>query len=417
MKKLSLTQRILQKNYILLIIAVLISFGIWVYISMNSSSDTTVTVNDVPIQIEISDDAKELGLQVFCEDNAKASVTVSGMRTMLGQISEADLLVTASAGSISTTGNHTLPVSATKANPSSNFQIVSCAPTQINVVVDYLKESTFDIQEEISFEVKDGYYGSASLSNNKVTISGPTTEVLKIKKVVAKAKVKDEMTESKDIKAEIVLYDEGDNVLPKNLLTLSSNTVDAHIEVVHEKTVPLEPVFKNKPSGLELTDSMIKIQPSEIKIGSSQDAVDNIKSVNLEAIDFSKLSNQKVVLKNISIDIPDTCKNISDTSTATVTLDLSGMTAKKIDVESFSVEGLPSGYSAEVTSKTISVVVYGPKDEIEKLDESGITAVIDAKDSEGKVGSVQMPVSFKFSSAKSCWVYGDYQANVTVTKE
>ena len=184
MKKLSLTQRILQKNYLLLIIAVLISFGIWIYMSMNSTSDTTVTVNDVPIQIEISDSAKELGLQVFCEDDSKASVTVSGMRTMLGQISEADLLVTASAGSISTTGNHTLSVSATKANPSSNFQIVSCAPSQINVVVDYLKESTFDIQEDITYKVKDGYNGSVTLANNQVTISGPTTEVLKIKKVM-----------------------------------------------------------------------------------------------------------------------------------------------------------------------------------------------------------------------------------------
>ncbi len=416
MKKLSLTQRILQKNYLLLIIAVLISFGIWIYMSMNSTSDTTVTVNDVPIQIEISDSAKELGLQVFCEDDSKASVTVSGMRTMLGQISEADLLVTASAGSISTTGNHTLSVSATKANPSSNFQIVSCAPSQINVVVDYLKESTFDIQEDITYKVKDGYNGSVTLANNQVTISGPTTEVLKIKKVMAKAEVKGEMTESKDLKADIVLYDEGNNVIPKNLLTLSSNTVDAHIEVVHEKTVPLEPVFMNKPSGLTLTEDMIKIEPSEIKIGGSQDALDNIKSVNLEAIDFSKISNQKIVLKDISIDVPDTCKNISDTSTATVTLDLRGMTSKKFDVENFSVEGLPSGYSCEVTSKTISVTVIGPKDEVEALKADDIVAVIDAKSISGKVGSVDMPVTFKFSTSKSCWAYGEYKANVTITE-
>ena len=392
MKKLSLTQRILQKNYLLLIIAVLISFGIWIYMSMNSTSDTTVTVNDVPIQIEISDSAKELGLQVFCEDDSKASVTVSGMRTMLGQISEADLLVTASAGSISTTGNHTLSVSATKANPSSNFQIVSCAPSQINVVVDYLKESTFDIQEDITYKVKDGYNGSVTLANNQVTISGPTTEVLKIKKVMAKADIH------------------------KNLLTLSSNTVDAHIEVVHEKTVPLEPVFMNKPSGLTLTEDMIKIEPSEIKIGGSQDALDNIKSVNLEAIDFSKISNQKIVLKDISIDVPDTCKNISDTSTATVTLDLRGMTSKKFDVENFSVEGLPSGYSCEVTSKTISVTVIGPKDEVEALKADDIVAVIDAKSISGKVGSVDMPVTFKFSTSKSCWAYGEYKANVTITE-
>ena len=407
MKKLSLTQRILQNNYVLLIIALLISIGIWIYMSMTASNDTSITVSNIPIQTELSESAKELGLQVFLEDEAKASVTVSGMRTMLGQISEADLIVTASANSISTTGNHTLPVSATKANPSSNFQITSCTPSSINVVVDYPKESTFDVKEDISYKVKDGYYGSVSMAFNKVTISGPQTEILKIKKVVAKAEVKGDLTESKDTKAEIVLYDSGDNVIPKNLLLLSSNTVDVKIEVMPEKAVPLKPVFKNKPGGLVLTEDMIKIEPSEIKIAAPQDALDNIKAVNLEAIDFNKLNNTKVVLKDLSIDVPESCKNISDTSAAAVTLDLRGMTSKEFDVESFSVEGLPSGFSCEVTSKSITVNVIGPKDEIESLKAEDIVAVIDAKNFSGKVGSVEMPITFKLNTVKSCWAYGE----------
>ena len=416
MKKLSLTQRILQNNYVLLIIALLISIGIWIYMSMTASNDTSITVSNIPIQTELSESAKELGLQVFLEDEAKASVTVSGMRTMLGQISEADLIVTASANSISTTGNHTLPVSATKANPSSNFQITSCTPSSINVVVDYPKESSFDVKEDISYKVKDGYYGSVSMAFNKVTISGPQTEILKIKKVVAKAEVKGDLTESKDTKAEIVLYDSGDNVIPKNLLQLSSNTVDVRIEVMPEKAVPLKPVFKNKPGGLVLTEDMIKIEPSEIKIAAPQDALDNIKAVNLEAIDFNKLNNTKVVLKDLSIDVPESCKNISDTSAAAVTLDLRGMTSKEFDVESFSVEGLPSGFSCEVTSKSITVNVIGPKDEIESLKADDIVAVIDAKNFSGKVGSVEMPITFKLNTVKSCWAYGEYKANVNITE-
>lgn len=419
MKKLSLTQRILQNNYVLLIIAVVISLGIWIYMSMNSSSDnsdTTVTLNDVPIQIEISDSAKKLGLQVFLNNDAKANVTVSGMRTMLGQITEADLVVTAATNSISTTGNHNLPVSATKANPSSNFQITSCTPSSIDVVVDYLKESEFDIQDEISYTVKDDYYGSFSFSHKKVSISGPQTEVLKIKKVAAKAEVKGELTENKDIKAEIVLYDEGGNVLPKDLLKLSSNTVDVSIEVSPEKTVKLNPVFKNKPTGLNLTSDMIQIKPSEIMIAGPQAALDNINTVNLEAIDFSKLNNTKVELKDLGIDVPKSCKNITDTSSAVVTLDLRGMTSKQFDVENFTVEGLPSDYNCEVTSKNVTVSVIGPKDEIDSLKAEDIVAAVDASDSKGKAGSVELPVKFKLGKATSCWAFGDYKANVTISK-
>ena len=285
MKKLSLTQKILEKNYVIFIISILISIGIWMYMSVNSTNDTTVTVSNIPIQMELSDSAKELGLQVFTGDQTMASVTVTGNRATLGQVTESDLTVTASANSVSTTGNYTLPVSAAKTNPSSNFQISNSTPSSINVVVDYFKENSFSIQDGVVFNVKEGYYGSTSMAYNQITISGPQTEVMKIKKVVARANVSGELTESVDVNAEIVLFDENDNELPKKLLTMSFDTIVVNINVLPEKTVPLKPVFINKPSGLEITEDMIKLEPPEILIAGPADALDNVKYVNIEAID------------------------------------------------------------------------------------------------------------------------------------
>ncbi len=417
MKKLSLTQKILEKNYVIFIISILISIGIWMYMSVNSTNDTTVTVSNIPIQMELSDSAKELGLQVFTGDQTMASVTVTGNRATLGQVTESDLTVTASANSVSTTGNYTLPVSAAKTNPSSNFQISNSTPSSINVVVDYFKENSFSIQDGVVFNVKEGYYGSTSMAYNQITISGPQTEVMKIKKVVARANVSGELTESVDVNAEIVLFDENDNELPKKLLTMSFDTIVVNINVLPEKTVPLKPVFINKPSGLEITEDMIKLEPSEILIAGPADALDNVKYVNIEAIDFSTLKNEKATFDALSIEVIDSCKNISNTSTATVTLDLSSMVVKQFDVETFVVDGLSSEYKSEVTSKSVTVTVVGPKSEVEAMTADQITAVIDTKDAKGKVGSVQMPVSFKFSSATSCWAYGKYMANLTIFEE
>ena len=416
MKKLSLTQRLFQNNYALLVLALVVSFGIWVYMSMNSVNDTNVTISNLPIQTELSDSAKELGLQVFSGDTTTASVTLSGNRTMLGQITESDLIVTASASSVSTTGNYTLPVSATKANPSSNFQIVSNTPSSINVVVDYFKEGTFTIQDGLEYGVKNGYYGSTSMPYKELKISGPQSEVMKIKKVVAKGTIEGELTEDKEVVAQIVLYDENNNELPQKLLTLSFTTMDVKVEVMPEKTVPLKPVFINKPAGLNITEDMITINPSSILLAGPKDVIDNVKAVNIEAIDFSTLKNDVAKFDALSFDVLDSCKNISDNNTVSVTLDLSSMSVKQFDVETFSVEGLPSKYKSEVTSKSVTVTVVGPKSEIDALTADKITAVIDTTDANGKTGSVQMPVSFKFSSATSCWAYGKYQANLTITE-
>lgn len=416
MKKSSFTQKLFQNNYFLLVLALIVSFGIWVYMSMNSVNDTNVTISNLPIQTELSDSAKDLGLQVFSGDTTTASVTLSGNRTMLGQITESDLIVTASASSVSTTGNYTLPVSATKANPSSNFQIVSNTPSSINVVVDYFKEGTFSIQDGLEYSVKNGYYGSTSMPYKELKISGPQSEVMKIKKVVAKGTIEGELTEEKEVVAQIVLYDENNNELPQKLLTLSFTTMAVKVEVMPEKTVPLKPVFINKPSGLDITEDMITINPSSILLAGPKDVIDNVKAVNIEAIDFSTLKNDVAKFDALSFDVLDSCKNISDNNTVSVTLDLSSMSVKQFDVETFSVEGLPSKYKSEVTSKSVTVTVVGPKSEIDALTADKITAVIDTTDANGKTGSVQMPVSFKFSSATSCWAYGKYQANLTITE-
>lgn len=415
MKKRSLSQLIFSKNYVIFILAVIISIGIWTYMSLNSSNDTTVTISNVPIQMDLSESSRKLGLQIFTDEKQTASVTVTGNRTILGSVTESDLTVTAAASSVNSSGNFTLPVSAAKKNPSSNFQITGSTPSSVSVMVDYYKESTFQIQDKILFGVADGYYGATSLPYNSITISGPQTEVMKIKQVAAVASVEDNLLETTDVEADIVLYDENGNELSQKLLTMSFRTLTATISVLTEKSVKVEAGYVNKPSGLDLTN-LVEIHPSGILLAGPDDIMKTLVSVKTEEIDFSTLSDEAVTFNTLAINIPEKCKNISNNATAQVKIDLSGMTKKTFDVDTFKVEGLSSAYKAEVTSKNISVTVIGPKSEIESLDADKITATISVTDPAVKTGSVEMPVTFRFDGANSCWAYGKYTANLNISE-
>ncbi|MEE1263715.1 CdaR family protein [Ruminococcus sp.] len=415
MKKHSLSQWLFSNNYIIFVLAVVISIGIWTYMSLNSTNDTTVTISNVPIQMDLSESSRELGLQIFTDEKQTASVTVTGNRTILGSVTESDLTVTAAATSVNSSGNFTLPVSAAKKNPSNNFQITGLSPSSVSVMVDYYKESTFQIQDEILFGVADGYYGATSLPYNSITISGPQTEVMKIKKVAAVAGVTDTLLETTDVEANIVLYDENDNEISQKLLSMSFRTLTATISVLTEKSVKVEPGYVNKPSGLDLTD-LVEVHPAGLLLAGPDDVMKTLVSVKTEEIDFSKLSDEAVTFNALAISIPEKCKNISNNATAQVKIDLSGMTKKTFDVDTFKVEGLSDDYKAEVTSKNISVTVIGPKSQIEDLDADKITATISATGSVVKKGSVEMPVTFRFDGASSCWAYGSYTANLNISE-
>lgn len=408
----------MMNNKFLLVLSLLISLTIWVYMSYGNSSDTNVTLSNIPIQIELSDEARNSGLQIFSGTEQTASITVTGSRATLGSVNESDVTVTAAANTISSAGSYTLPVSATKTNPSSNFQLTSTVvPSTINVVVDYLRESTFQIQENVVYRVADGYYASTSLATKSIVISGPQTEISKIDKVSAIAEISGTLTDSSTTDADIVLYDKDGNEMSTDLLTMDFKTVKATVSVLPEKTVDVKLKFTNKPDGLEITDDMVSIEPSSILLAGSKDILDKTDYVNLEVIDFSNLKNERVTFDALGIDIPSDCKNISNSTTAKVTLDLSGLSSKKFTVDNFTVKGLSDKYSSEVTQKSISVAVIGPESQIDDLDTDSITGVIDVSNSNGTTGSVQMPVSFKFSGADSCWAYGTYKANVTITEK
>ena len=417
-KKKFFLNKILQNSKFLFFISLLISLSMWIYMSIGNGNDTVVTISNIPVQIELSDDAIKNGLQIFNTGDITASVSVSGNRAIIGSLTQNDIIVTAATNAIDSSGNYTLSLSASKANPYEDFQIVSnVTPSNVNVLIDYYRESTFDIQDSVVYKVSEGYFASTAISSKSIMITGPQTEVSKIAKVIASATLANTLTSSTETKAEILLYDSENNLIEDTeMLNMDFTTVDVSISVLPEKSLPIKPVFINKPEGLDISDDMINIEPSSIMLAGTQEVLENLNSVTLESIDFSTLRNERQTF-TLAIDIPPDCKNISNASTARVTLDLSSMSSKTLTVERFNVQGLTPNHTAQITQKSIDVTIYGPKEELDKLTKDNITAIIDTSSSSGTVGSVQMPVTFAMPDASRCWANGSYKANLTISEK
>lgn len=416
-KKLSLN-KLFQNNKFLIILSLVISTITWVYMSMGTTNDTSVTISNIPIQIELPDQLVNNGLQVFSDTEQTATVTVTGSRAVLGSISTKDITVTAATNGIDSAGTYQISLSAVKTNPSANFQIISTVtPSNVNVIVDYLRETSFPIQENVVYKVADGYYASTSLASKNITVSGPQTEIAKIAKVSASAELDGILDDSTSATADILLYDKSGNRISTDLLKMEFGTVETSISVLPEKTVKVVPEFMNKPEGLNLGDDMLSVEPSEILLAGPKKVLDNTKSIKLESIDFATLSNKRYEYNDQGINIPTDCKNISNSTAAKVVLDLSSLSKKTYTVDSFKVSGLSSEYKADVTQTNMSVTVIGSKKELENLKSSDIECIIDTSDQSGTVGSVQMPVTFKLKGTSTCWVSGSYKANITISEK
>ena len=91
-----------------------------------------------------------------------------------------------------------------------------------------------------------------------------------------------------------------------------------------------------------------------------------------------------------------TAKIISNSTSAKLVLDLSGLSKKTFTVDSFKVSGLSSKYKAECNTNKYECYRYtAVKKELKSLKSSDIEGVIDTSDQSGTVGSVQMPDYFQ----------------------
>ncbi len=423
-KNKSFLSRFFSHNITLLVLAFIIAFTAWFIISANSETEANVTIDKIPVNIDLTEEAVNSGLQVFNGDTITASVEVSGNRVVVGSLTASDISVSANqSSSIISPGTYTLALTAKKVGLKSNYNIVSSVtPPSISVFVDRAKEQEFTIDNRLSVEIDDSnHYASTSLSQNKVILSGPETMVNRIATVAVVDTVTPDDNKKQTVQEKLVYLDSNDNKLDLPLVVTDVETVEATIQVLPVKSFDLAVEISNAPSGAP----SVSISPSSVKIAGPQETLDDLADKSgdwvIGKLDYSKLSNKKETQK-FDLSLPTGCKIISGETTATATVDLSDYSKSEVTCK-ISSRLDATTYTAVYATNNIGVTVCGPEDLLSSISASDMTVIADFTGlldnlKTGSSISLSVPLKISFSSAYSeCWVSGSYTANVNVTKK
>lgn len=399
----------------------------FVVAASDKDSDTGKTVSDIPIQITLSDSAKQDGLNIFYKSVEKASVTVKGNWLTVADVSKNDIQVVARLTStIDQAGTYSLQLTAKTQGMRTNYEIVqeSLDPQTITVKVDRLKEKEFTVEDNINYNKPEGYIGvQENINPSKVTVSGPERDVEKIARIAAKYKTDDVISESKTITADLVMYDNDGNEIPKTdmeYVSLSEETVQVDINILKKLEIPVVPTYANKPAGFKDSD-LVTVTPDILEIGCPEKYVNELKEIQLDPIDFSSLKpgSNEIVSK---IKLPAGCKNLSNADSATVVINLDGYSAKEFQVSdtAFSITGAPDSYTVTPVSRYITVTVVGPAKDLDALTDENFLVDINFKDKEAFEGHKEITVTVGMKGNATCWVYKpngeDYKVTVNMEK-
>ncbi len=407
----------------LLASSVLLAFAIWFVINANSQVDGTKTIQNIPITIELSEDAVEDGLEVFGVDGQTASVDVTGNRMTVGSLGPDDIKIEAyQSNMIIAPDSYTLELSAKKNSVKTNYNFASnVKPSTITVFVDRRKEKEFPITDKVVYKVDEGYYANSSLSETVVTLSGPETEISAIDQVIIEGTLEGSVKETVTDKFDLVFLDIDGHRLDINLSTMSSSSVQVSLTALPTMEVELDVTAVNEPAA----HPDIKITPAKITIAAEQSVLDTIvdNKVSIGTLDFATLSNKKNVL-TYDITLPKGCKNLSDSPQAEVKINLSGYDTKKLTINEFEIENFNvDKYHIEFNSTTIDIKVCGPSSAIQMIKSDDVKCIVDFSGIDGgdfqdsSQATFEIPLRFELKKGFTrCFVQGSYTIGVNISK-
>uniref|UniRef100_UPI0015BB5228 hypothetical protein n=1 Tax=uncultured Eubacterium sp. TaxID=165185 RepID=UPI0015BB5228 len=157
-KRFSFSDLVYNDKY-LIVLSIFLSVVVWIGSSLSVGTDDTKTIKvNAPIELS-SKLSSQLGMQYYSlQDSVDISVTLSGQKYVIGQVTAQDLNITFDTSAVNRTGNQTIPIRVTNKSKRLDFTVDSVYPSYIEGFFDVNTTKTFDV--DLVYDennVADGY--------------------------------------------------------------------------------------------------------------------------------------------------------------------------------------------------------------------------------------------------------------------
>lgn len=409
----------LMNDKVALIVAFLAALFIWLMVVITASPQTTRVIRDVKVSIDETVPS-QFGLQVFGEDEFTVDVTVKGKKYQIseGSLSAEDILVVAQTTSVDSAGVYTLQLKAEYGSDNTSYTISSLSSKTVEVYFDTEKTASFVIEPEIitdGFEIAgEGFTcGDINLSQTSVTVTGPSTQVNRIEKILATVVLEESLVSNKSAETAIVPYDD-QNKSDFKFLSMNAEEVIVTIPILRVKQLPTVVTFKNAPDSLVLNPLKYSITPNTAKFNILVDDYDKTTEYVVGSVNFKELSPTS---NTFTFDASNTSVAESNITGFTVSVNMDGYTQEYMKISSGKIEvNNPDELECNVSELNKSIVIVGTAEDLKGITEDMITVEVDLSSvvlEQGEVKTIPAVVSVE---SASCWVYGAYTVDVSLAE-
>ncbi len=299
------------------LICLIVSFAIWLYVMNVNTEMYEKTFTLIDISIEGAETMKSnSNLSVVYVEGGKLSVTVTGLRSDIAELTADDFVAYVDIGALDSAGKHACEV---KLKAPATVSVKTKEPSSISVSVDTIKTVKVPIVvEKSSYSMSSEYYlGEITTDIDSVNVEGPGGIVDRIVGARAEIGLGSQLIQtSLTQRLELTLVDEDGKEVESPYVLVDQTSVTVNIPVLTDAIVPLKYSFADGYD-TSLVDK-VELSPATVKIAGDPQIISKITEIIVLVID-GEVATENLV--NIADLLPEgvTVKDGSSTAMIKVT--------------------------------------------------------------------------------------------------
>jgi len=411
-------KKIRDSKWLYMVLSLLLAVILWMYVMTDLNPEDTKTLYNVPVVFTGLDTLEERGLTISEGANQTVTLSLQATRSVLQQLNNENVSVAINVSNKDTGVQTEVNYTPTYPRSVSNDPITirSRSPSVIQYAISKWVTREIEVRGSFTGSVAEGFQkGELSISPSTITVSGQEDVVNQIDyaQVVLS---QTELSETYTGELPFALVGFNGEAVSAEGLELSSQTVMVTLPVVQLKEVKLT-VEVVPGGGATQDDAEITISPESIMVSGGEDDLESLTEISLGQIELQKIFGTDQITFKIPLD--ESLTNVSGVSEATVTVSISGLATRTIEVDNIQVIE-PDGYHAELVTTSRLVMIRGSQDAVDQVIPSQIRIVADLSEMGEEsiaTGTQTVPVKVYLDGTGDVGVVGtDYNVTVTITR-
>ena len=361
-----------NRTLIVKVVCLLLSFGLWLYISNVENPLRTYELKNIPVELINEDSVADSKFAIANKQQFTVDLKLEGPSSEVVKIKKEDFRIVADMSAYALkNGENTIPVQIL--DYPENISIKNNGFLGIKVNLEELAQKEFKIKSKVKVTYKERIFGKEQTINPKtVMVTGGKSAIEKINEAILIGEEKD-VDKNKQNEYDIKFVDSSGNEV--NNIKPNIKTASLSIVVVNGKSVPIN-LKTTGAISQELRLEGYELSKNDINILGDSEKLSKIDSIDTEIVDMSLLQVGSEM--DVKLNLPEGISAQDGDNTIKVKFKLrKEETAIKNLTCNVKYANLSEAFTVEPENSTVNITLTGIQTALDKVTPENINVILD----------------------------------------